>query len=132
MKFEIFNEGLFKYKNLLEILEKLFPELKDMSVNIVFLEEKEMQDLNSDLMGKNEVTDVLSLKVSEEIAEVYISPEYIKKNTKEFEIEVIRMIIHGILHIQGYEHKGYFDEKKVDEEMFKLQERYLKEFYAIL
>jgi probable rRNA maturation factor len=132
MKFEILNEGLFKYKNLLEILEKLFPELKGMSVNIVFLEEKEMQDLNSDLMGKNEVTDVLSLKVSEEIAEVYISPEYIKKNTKDFEIEVIRMIIHGILHIQGYEHKGYFDEENVDEEMFKLQERYLKEFYAIL
>ena len=132
MKFEIFNEGLFKYKNLSGILKKLFPEQKEMIVNIVFLEQKEMQELNNDLRKKDEVTDVLSLKVSDEIGEVYISPEYIKNNSKDFEVEVVRMIIHGILHIKEYEHKGYFDEKNVNEEMFQLQERYLKEFYAIL
>lgn len=132
MKFEIFNEGLFKYENLSEILEKLFPEQKEMTINIVFLGEKEIQELNKDLRKKNEVTDVLSLKISDEIAEIYISPEYIKKNSKDFETEVIRMIIHGILHIKGYEHKGYFDEENIEEEMFALQEKYLKEFYAIL
>ncbi len=132
MKFEIFNEDLFSYKNLSKILEKLFPKNSQMIVNVVFLSEEDMQDLNSDLRGKDEVTDVLSLKISENIAEVYISPEYIQKNSKEFENEIIRMIIHGILHIMGYDHEGYFDEDKVEEEMFKIQEKYLKEFYAIL
>ena len=132
MKFKIFNEDLFKYKNLSEILEKLFPQKKEMFVNIVFLSKKEMQELNNDLRKKNKVTDVLSLTVSDEVAEVYVCPEYIKENLKDFEKEIIRMIIHGILHIQGYEHERYFDEENINEEVFELQERYLKEFYAIL
>ncbi len=132
MKFKVFNVVSFKKEELEKALEKLFPEQKEMVVNIVFVSENEIQKLNKDFRDKNELTDVLSFKLSDEIAEVYISPEYIKKNTKDFEIEIIRMIIHGILHIKGYEHEGYFDGKNIDEEMFELQERYLKEFYAIL
>ncbi len=132
MKFEVFNKSLFKCKNLSEILEKLFPEKEKMVVNVIFLSEKEMKELNNDLRGKNEVTDVLSLCVSEEMGEIYISPNYIKENTQNFEMEVIRMILHGVLHIMGYEHEGYFEEDNIVEEMFDLQERYLKRFYDIL
>ena len=132
MKFEIFNKDFFEFPNLSKVLEKLFPASNKMVISIIFLSELEMKELNLRLRKKDEVTDVLSLKFSEEIGEVYIASEYIKKNSGEFEREVIRMIIHGTLHILDYEHEGYFYEDNVKEEMFKIQEKYLKEFYDIL
>ena len=132
MKFEIFNKDFFEFPNLSKVLEKLFPASNKIAINIIFLSELEMKELNLRLRKKDEVTDVLSLKVSDEIGEVYIATEYIKKNSSEFEQEVVRMIIHGTLHILGYEHEGYFYEDNVKEEMFKIQEKYLKEFYDIL
>ena len=122
MKFEVFNEVLFEKEDLVKTLEKLFPE-KKMTINIVFVSEDDIRVLNRDFRKKDEVTDVLSFKLDEKTGEVYIC-----SNAPDIE----RMIIHGILHILGYDHKGYFDEKNVDEEMFKIQEKYLKEFYDIL
>jgi probable rRNA maturation factor len=132
MKFEVFNVVSFDEKNLAKTLEKLFPEQEKMVVNIVFVSENEIQKLNKDFRDKNELTDVLSFKLSDEISEIYLCPEYIKKSAQDFEKEIVRMIIHGILHIKGYNHEGYFEGSNVDEEMFQFQERYLKEFYDIL
>lgn len=132
MKFEAFNVVCFKKEDLEKTLEKLFPEQKEMVVNIIFVSENEIQKLNKDFRDKNELTDVLSFKLSKEISEIYLCSEYIKKNSENFEKEIVRMIIHGVLHIKGYEHKGYFYEDDINEEFFKLQEKYLKEFYDIL
>ena len=132
MKFEAFNVVCFKKEDLEKTLEKLFPEQKEMAINIVFISEKKMKQLNRDFRGKDEITDVLSFKISKEVSEIYLCAEYIKKNSENFEKEIVRMIIHGVLHIKGYEHKGYFDEDNIDEDFFKLQERYIREFYDIL
>jgi len=128
MKFEVFNEVFFKKEGLEKTLQKLFPEKKEMLVNIVFVSEDEIKRLNSEFRKKNEVTDVLSFKLDDKISEVYICPDYVLKNNED----IARMIIHGILHILGYIHKGYFSSKEVNEEMFEIQERKLTEFYDIL
>jgi ssRNA-specific RNase YbeY (16S rRNA maturation enzyme) len=50
----------------------------------------------------------------------YIKDNYPEKTSEE----IIRTIIHGILHIEGYDHKDKFDKLSDDsEEMFKVQER---------
>ena len=132
MKFEIFNPTFIKGEDLKETLEKIFPEEENKFVNIVFVSESEIKRLNSEFRKKNELTDVLSFNLSDEISEIYVCPEYIKKNAQDFEDEIIRVIIHGILHIKGYNHEGYFDEENINEEMFRVQERYVKKFYDIL
>ncbi len=132
MKFEVFNVVCFKKKDLEKTLEKLFPEKKEMVVNVIFVSEDEMRQLNKDFRSRDEVTDVLSFKISDKISEIYICSEYIKKGFENFEKEIIRMIIHGVLHIKGYEHKGYFQEDDINEEFFHLQEERLKKFYDIL
>lgn len=132
MKVEVFNVVFFKKEELEKTLEKLFPEQKEMVVNLVFVSENEIQKLNKDFRDKNELTDVLSFKLSDEISEIYLCSEYIKKNSEDFEKEIVRMIIHGVLHIKGYEHEGYFEGDDINEKMFQLQEKYLKEFYDIL
>ncbi len=131
MKFEVFNIPVFEKRELEKSLKKIFPE-EDFVVNVVFVSKEKIRKLNQKLRDKDEVTDVLSFTVSPEVSEIYLCPEYIKKNSDDFEKEVLRMIVHGILHIKGYEHKHYFDEKNLNEEMFFLQERFLKKICDIL
>jgi probable rRNA maturation factor len=92
----------------------------------VFISNKKMMELNSEFRKINEPTDVLSFNIDDENNEVYVSPSYIYSNYRKekFEEEIVRMIVHGILHIYGFDHKGKFVELGKDsEDMFKEQER---------
>lgn len=126
----------FSKKDLQEILFKEFSNynlntVKDISnietLNIVFVSNKEIKQLNKDFRKKNIVTDVLSFVLEEVplIGEIYICPEYIVK--KYDHTEVLRVIVHGFLHLLGYEHTQHFTvglESK--EEMFVKQENILQ------
>lgn len=87
-----------------------------------------MRELNKEYRGINKATDVLSFNIDNDSNEVYICPSYIYKSYRgdSFRIEVLRMIVHGILHIYGHDHKGYFIENaKENEKMFTEQEKIL-------
>lgn len=58
------------------------------------------------------------------MGEVYICPQYIKNKIHPdyLKEEIIRDIVHGVLHILGYDHKGEFSEKNIQDEMFVKQE----------
>ncbi len=127
MKFEVFNEVFFEKKVLEKTLQEIFPQKNTMTVNVVFVSKKRVKDLNKDFRGKDEITDVLSFEISQDISEVYICSDFTKQ-----EQETIRMIIHGVLHILGYKHENYFNEENISEEMFEIQERLLTQFYDIL
>ncbi len=103
---------------------------KDLA--IVFFKEKGIQQLNQKYRRKNNPTDVLSFKNDEEddyLGEVIICFNWIKKNAKiwknDFETELARVLIHGILHLLGYDHEKSRAEA---EEMLKTQEKYLKKY----
>lgn len=92
-------------------------------ISIAIVDSKEIQKLNRRYGKKNKPTDVLSFgKVGEEIAEIVISPEEVEKSGKDFKKEMAEMVIHGILHLLGYDH----EKKKSDAEiMFQKQKEYL-------
>lgn len=111
----------------IEIIEKI-PSIND--VNIIFVNQKYIKDLNLEYRKKDEVTDVLSFDMDSEqlLGEVYVCPEYIKENISEesFVEEIVRVCIHGVLHIQGFEHEKDFDEFDYKEEaMYIKQEEIL-------
>jgi probable rRNA maturation factor len=121
-----------------EILLKAFNNYKEETrstvspseidtVNIIFTSSGEIKRLNREYRKKDSVTDVLSFTIEQEplIGEIYICPEYISKKYS-FE-EVLRDILHGFLHLLGYEHVGHFSESlKSKEEMFVKQEDMLQ------
>ncbi len=117
MKINIFNWNLVKTSVSKEILKKnLSKTFKDeIELNIVFVSKEEIKKLNLEHRGINKPTDILSFGPYEETAEIYISPELTKN--------LFQIIIHGILHIKGYDHS---------EEMFELEEKYLKKFCSLL
>lgn len=107
-------------------------------ISVIFVQEEYIAQLNLEYRQKDEVTDVLSFESGDEIGEVYVCPKYIKNKLADQKItgqvpmmeEIIRMIIHGTLHILGYEHEGYFEwnggANENIEDMFVEQEVLLK------
>ncbi len=135
MKVNIFNfkkspRVSFTKKDVVFGLESVFKEA--LSINVVFVDVQEIKRLNEEFRGVDEVTDVLSFGPYGDLGEVYIYSEFFESHEEFFSEQVIRTVIHGILHICGYDHEGYCDENNDKEEMYILQEEYLKRFYDIL
>jgi len=131
MKLEIFNWpniSLLKSK-VINSLKKEFYSFDISVINIVFVDEKEMQRLNKEYRNVDDVTDVLSFNLDAEgfLGEIYICPKYVKKTVENYEEEIIRLIVHGILHLLGFEHKTKLDDiSKQKEDMFVKQEEILE------
>ena len=131
MKLEIFNWpniSILKSK-VINSLKKEFSSFDISAINVIFVDEKEMQRLNKEYRNVDDVTDVLSFNLDAEgfLGEIYICPEYIKETVENYEEEIIRVIIHGILHLLGFEHKTKLDDiSKQKEDMFVKQEEILE------
>jgi probable rRNA maturation factor len=98
-------------------------------INIIFVNASTIKKLNKEFRAQDKETDVLSFNIDDNLGEVYICTSFIKNNLPvktSLEEEILRMIIHGFLHILGFEHENYFDSTAGDkEEMFELQEKIL-------
>lgn len=109
----------------------LFKELDLEDINIVFVDLEYIRELNYSYREIDAPTDVLSFDIEgdKKGGEIYISPEYVYQSFQgeEFEEEVLRLIIHGTLHILGHEHIDSLNDT-TDEDMFLLQEDLLKKY----
>ena len=120
----------FSSSDLEKILKKHFSEYNISSVGIIFTSKEYIQDLNMQYRGIDSVTDVLSFTLDTKplVGEVYICPKYILENipVENLQEEILRNIVHGILHILGYDHVGEFTKGNEKEEMFVKQENILQ------
>jgi rRNA maturation RNase YbeY len=69
------------------------------------------------------------------LGEIYICPEYIinTTDTEKLTEQLIRILIHGILHLKGYDHKKKFKEVDYkDEPMYIKQEEILDKILSRL
>ena len=79
-------------------------------VNVVFCADTTIRALNRRYRGLDKVTDVLSFPWDERnfAGEIYISPNKAKKQCGRFNNsyfnELKRLIVHGVLHLCGYDH----------------------------
>jgi len=143
MQLEIFNTEVLKKehpdfklseKQIQNGYLKLFIKYNLGNINIVFVDNEYIQKLNKEYRAIDSPTDVLSFVIEEgkNNGEIYISGEYVYKSLKneKFEEEILRLIIHGTLHILGYDHIDSLNENP-KEEMFKLQEKILLKYIQI-
>ncbi len=102
-------------------------ETQDGMLNVVFVNDKYIRALNKAYRGKDKATDVLSFSYGpdELIGEVYVSVETAERQAKDHKHslsdELIRLIVHGILHVYGYDHEKDRDYKK----MFAVEKKVL-------
>ena len=99
-------------------------------VSIALVTSAEIKKINQKYRKKNKATDVLSFNLGKGFGEIVICPSQVKRNAKKyktsFKKELAKVLIHGILHILGYNHGK---SKKEAIEMEKKQERYLSHFF---
>ena len=124
----LFNGYFYKNEKLKLIKAvKTFSEQFRISENFYFtlhsLDENESKDLNKKTFNKNTATDVLSFplynninminelneNMSEDMGDMFICRNVIKKNAKIYEKELVEelqyIVIHGLLHLIGYSHE---------------------------
>jgi metalloprotein, YbeY/UPF0054 family len=104
-------------------LERAAAALKEegnFSFNVVT--PKEIQDLNREYRDRDEATDVLTFRLDDgeefpvfegeekELGDIFLCIEKAGENAAEFGVplreEVLRLTVHGILHLQGWDHKS--------------------------
>ena len=92
-------------------------------INIIFTSDKAILNLNNKFLGRDYLTDVIVFSNSFKstiTGDVYISIDRVKDNSRKFskgsfEKELKRIIIHGILHLIGYDDKGKEDKNIMTE-----------------
>ena len=130
-------------KEVRAILKKIvsyYGEKRDFSVT--FVTDSEIQELNKEYREIDAPTDILTFRLdetpsfpisfededvdflnNEEMGDIFISLDTMRRNAEEFgvreEEELSRLLLHGILHLRGLDHKTNDFET---EEMLKEQE----------
>lgn len=100
--------------------------LEGMGISLYFTDDAEIRDLNRTYRGKDKPTDVLSFILDEPVedyrllGEIIISVDTAKRQAKElghsFRDEIKRLIVHGFVHLLGYDHElGGEEERKFKE-----------------
>lgn len=112
-------------KTVVLTLRKLRAPRASLAVHLVG--DARMRTLNRDYRGINRPTDVLSFPIKEknDWGDIFLSIPYLKRQAKRFgvpfEEEFCRMLVHGLLHLAGFDH----DTKTHAKRMFALQESLL-------
>ena len=81
------------------------------SATIAFVSDKSIRKLNKDFRGVDKATDVLSFPADEpdNLGDVAVSVEtaarQAKANRLTFDHEIAQLILHGLLHLSGYDHE---------------------------
>lgn len=97
-------------------------------VGVVFVSNREMTKLNTVHRNKKKTTDVLSFADGAHglLGDIVISVAQAERQAKEakkpLRNELALLLVHGVLHLLGYDHETLKDEKV----MFPLQKRILK------
>ena len=91
--------------------------LSEISINLRIISDKEMTELNRKFRNKDSSTNVLSFTnedisktITGNLGDIAINYDYLERESKEqsksFDDHMIHMLVHGIYHILGFDHKN--------------------------
>lgn len=123
-----------------EVLNDL--NLKNWDISLLFCDDAFIQNLNKQYRDIDSPTDVLSFEQGDEYfddagetrfiaGDIVISLDSLRFNAEEFNVEINeelkRLIVHGILHLNGMDHS----DNSPEQEMLKFQEELLMQYKNI-
>ncbi len=99
---------------------------KEGEINYIFCSDDYLHQINVEFLNHDTLTDIISFdySVGKELhGDVYISVERVKENASEYDVnfedELARVLIHGVLHYCGYK-----DKSESDVELMRSKEDY--------
>lgn len=105
------------------------------SINVIFVTDDFLRIMHRDFLDDNTLTDVITFNLSESglvDGEIYISVDRAEAHARTFNVtigeELARLIIHGMLHLKGYDDQTAPEQQK----MRLLENRYLQQFSGMV
>lgn len=123
------NHSSFRFKNSARTkswLKKIIlsEKKKEGKISYVFVSDEDLLKINREFLKHDTYTDIITFDYAEEKllhAEIFISIDRVRENAEklkvEFESELRRVMVHGVLHLCGYK-----DKKKADKELMRKKE----------
>ncbi|HNP32046.1 MAG TPA: rRNA maturation RNase YbeY [Flavobacterium sp.] len=127
LDFKLDNETLYS-----DWLSKVISsEIKNEGeINYIFCDDEYLLEINQQYLDHDTLTDIISFDYSignELHGDIFISVERVRENAIDFNVdfeeELKRVLVHGVLHYCGYKDKSVNDEKlmrKKEEEKMKM------------
>lgn len=130
-KLEVFNPSGFHLPfhvddiySVLSVIENM-EDVSYQSVEIVFVDEPGIVDINKKHLQRDYITDIISFRYDEDPSNqhiegtLYCCAPRISEQSREFETsestEFLRVIIHGLIHLIGYDDQTDADKKRMTE-----------------
>ena len=108
--------------------------LKTGNINIIFKSDEDLLKINVAHLSHNYYTDIITFDYSAGKVlngDIYISVERVVENAERFHVEkhneMLRVIIHGILHLIGFDDSSDQDKQEIR----KMEDKCLKDYYSI-
>lgn len=105
------------FQNFAEEAAHTINKSKGVSFTVAFVSDRKMRELNKQFRAKNSTTDVLSFPFEADefdlddnhLGDIIVSIEQAQKQADEndlpLELEIKQLILHGVLHLCGYDHE---------------------------
>jgi probable rRNA maturation factor len=107
--------------------------VRDALISVAFVGIRTVSRLNREFLAHAGPTDVIAFGLDRQrgalpvIGDIYICPRVAERNARRLGIplrdELSRLVVHGTLHVLGYEHPG--GDERTSSAMWKKQERIL-------
>jgi probable rRNA maturation factor len=104
-------------------------------VSIAFVSNRRIASLNREHLDREGPTDVIAFGFRRMTAkdpvvgDIYIAPQVARANALRngagIREELVRLVVHGVLHVLGHEHAE--DESRLDSDMWQRQERLVRQ-----
>lgn len=111
-----------------------YERVREAMISIAFVDRRAIARLNAEHLGHKGETDVISFGFTRAaptdpvVGDIYICPAVASDNAKAHGApvreEIARLVIHGILHVLGYDHPE--DHRRETSDMWRRQERLLR------
>ena len=121
------NKSIFKH-----LVQGVFHSegTRTAACSLIFVDDKDMTDLNGTFLRHWYVTDVLSFPLHDNDddgieGEVYVNIDQARRQARDYRVpyksELARLVVHGVLHLLGYQDST----KRQKARMSQLEEQYL-------
>lgn len=118
------------FEKKIRVLEKL-EKIREDQISIVITDDKNIKYLNKKYRQQNKTTDVLSFVQSDIkedlktlgddfLGEIFINFKQAQRQSNNFQEELIKLLVHGYLHLRGYVHDSDIRTEKMEEASKKL------------
>ncbi|MEK7618987.1 MAG: rRNA maturation RNase YbeY [Patescibacteria group bacterium] len=96
------------YRSLVTVCSQAIPDWNPLSLSFILTNDPAVRLLNRKYRKIDRTTDVLSFRYDSDEGEIIISVPQASRQARRYRVSLIneikRLVIHGVLHVQGYDH----------------------------